>query len=181
MCVYQTFCSWRSKFAVVLWIVEYTITSITLGLPPLLLKNIAQKIILTLYCSTFWHFSRLEQRRVEMNEKRTECDLADKLALADQRRRDMEVGSIGINVILIIRMPFNLWLISWDYLNLGGSNKKADRGVWTWEDCEGGNDCVIGWCLNGFNIFTQNSSISKVSFGLIYVTLIPPSSSLFSS
>ena len=26
-----------------------------------------------------------------MNEKRTECDLADKLALADQRRRDMEV------------------------------------------------------------------------------------------
>ena len=30
-----------------------------------------------------------------MNEKRgAECDLADKLALADQRRRDMEVGFI---------------------------------------------------------------------------------------
>ena len=42
----------------------------------------------------FPHCSRLEQRRVEVNERRgAECDLADKLALADQRRRDMEVES----------------------------------------------------------------------------------------
>jgi len=39
--------------------------------------------------------SRLEQRRVEVNERRgAECDLADKLALADQRRRDMEADRI---------------------------------------------------------------------------------------
>ena len=38
-------------------------------------------------------FSRLEQRRVEVNEKRGDgAELADKLALADQRRREMEVG-----------------------------------------------------------------------------------------
>ena len=47
------------------------------------------------FLSSFFIFpqcSRLEQRRVEVNERRgAECDLADKLALADQRRRDMEV------------------------------------------------------------------------------------------
>jgi len=39
--------------------------------------------------------SRLEQRRVEVNEKRGDgAELADKLALADQRRREMEADRI---------------------------------------------------------------------------------------